>query len=174
MNLVKKLLTRRDPRTQLIPLYNSVVQTARQPWWYAEAGVPDTLDGRFDMIAAILSLLLLRLEAEGNPGLEPVARLTEIFIEDMDGQLRQIGIGDVVVGKQIGRMISAVGGRLTAYREAMNADEGLEPALIRNLWRGEPGPDAKPGLVAEAMLALAARLAETDWPTLRDQGLPTA
>ena len=173
VNLVKKLLAgRSDPRARLIPLYNSVVARAREPWWYAEAGVPDTLDGRFDMIAALLSLLLIRVEAEGNAGREPAARLTEIFVDDMDGQLRQIGIGDVVVGKHIGRMVSAVGGRLQPYREALSSDEGLEPALLRNLWRGEPGPDARPDLVAEGMLAIAARMAETDWPSLQVQGMP--
>jgi cytochrome b pre-mRNA-processing protein 3 len=161
-----------DPREAMIPLYGSIVAEARAPWWYAEAGVPDTLDGRFDMVAAILSLVLIRLEAEGAAGRGPSARLTEVFIDDMDGQLRQLGIGDVVVGKHIGKMMSAMGGRLTVYRDAMTHQGNLGEALIRNLWRGEPAPDARPAAVAERMLVLAARLAGTDWATLRSSGIP--
>src|SRR3546814_6450993 len=60
----------------------------------------------------------------------------------MDGQLRQIGIGDMIVGKHIGRMMSALGGRLSAYRSGLGAGESLEDALVRNLYRGNaPAPD---------------------------------
>ncbi|KRB79701.1 ubiquinol-cytochrome C chaperone [Sphingomonas sp. Root710] len=172
MNFLKTLFgIGPDPREVLIPLYNSVVTEARDPAWYAEMGVPDTLDGRFDMIAAILSLVIVRAEAEGNAGREPSARLTEVFIDDMDGQLRQLGIGDVVVGKHIGNMIAAMGGRLTAYREAIGQGAVLEEALVRNLWRGEPGPDAQPTLVAGRMRAIKARLDKTDWAALRANGI---
>lgn len=172
MNFLKTLFgIGPDPREVLIPLYNSVVTEARDPVWYAEMGVPDTLDGRFDMVAAILSLVIVRAEAEGDAGREPSARLTEVFIDDMDGQLRQLGIGDVVVGKHIGNMIAAMGGRLTAYREAIGQGAALEEALIRNLWRGEPGPDARPALVADRMRAIKARLDATDWAVLRASGI---
>src|SRR3546814_14845384 len=63
--------------------------------------------------------------------------LTELFVDDMDGQLRQIGIGDMIVGKHIGRMMSALGGRLSAYRSGLGAGESLEDALVRNLYRSE-------------------------------------
>ncbi len=79
--------------------------------------MPDTIDGRFDMVAAMLSLALIRMETLGLQG--EGARLTEIFVEDMDGQVRQIGFGDLVVGKQIGKMMSALGGRIAAYRAAL-------------------------------------------------------
>ncbi|MDB5686453.1 MAG: hypothetical protein JWR77_1042 [Rhizorhabdus sp.] len=175
MNLVKRLFgIGADPREAMIPLYLSIVEEARAPWWYAEAGVADTLDGRFDMVAAVLSLVMIRLEAEGAPGRDPSARLTEVFIDDMDGQLRQLGIGDVVVGKHLGKMVSAMGGRLTAYREELANSAGFEEALIRNLWRGEPGPDARPALVADRLRTIAARLAATDWASLRRDGIPAA
>ncbi|WP_204310223.1 ubiquinol-cytochrome C chaperone family protein, partial [Enterobacter cloacae] len=68
--------------------------------------------------------------------------LTEVFIDDMDGQLRQIGIGDIVVGKHVGKMMGMLGGRLGAYREALAAG-GFDEALVRNLYRGEaPAPAA--------------------------------
>lgn len=161
-----------DPREALIPLYNSVVAEARQPAWYAEMGVPDTLDGRFDMVSAILSLVLVRIEAEGDAGRGASARLTEVFIDDMDGQLRQLGIGDVIVGKHIGKMMAAMGGRLSAYRAAIGDRTALEEALVRNLWRGESAADAKPALVAARMQAIAARLETLRWDDLLANGLP--
>ena len=161
-----------DPREALIPLYNSVVAEARQPAWYAEMGVPDTLDGRFDMVSAILSLVLVRIEAEGDAGRGASARLTEVFIDDMDGQLRQLGIGDVIVGKHIGKMMAAMGGRLSAYRDTLRDAASFEEALVRNLWRGEPGPEAKPAQVAERLRTLAAKIDATDWARLKADGLP--
>lgn len=161
-----------DPRAAMIPLYRSIVAEARQPAWYAEMGVPDTLDGRFDMIAAVLSLALMRIEAAGDTGRGAGARLTEVFIDDMDGQLREIGVGDVIVGKHIGNMVAAMGGRLSAYREAMGDREALSAALARNLWRGSPEGDAKPGLVAERLQAIAAKLDATGLERLLAEGLP--
>ncbi|MGL4543463.1 MAG: ubiquinol-cytochrome C chaperone family protein [Polymorphobacter sp.] len=118
-------------------LYRRLVEIARQPRWYQAGAVPDTLDGRFDMVALVLALALIRLETAGE--MQLTADLTERFIEDMDGSLRQMGIGDQVVGKHIGNMVSALGGRLGAYREALadGADpQALPEALARNLHRG--------------------------------------
>src|SRR3546814_21170489 len=81
-------------------------------------------DLRFDMITAILCLVLLRLEGAPETKQQSVW-LTELFVDDMDGRLRQIGIGDMIVGKHIGRMMSALGGRLAAYRSGLGAGEWL-------------------------------------------------
>ena len=83
-----------DPRDTLRPLWHAVVARARAPHWYEDGAVPDTLDGRFDMVALILSLVLLRIEAAPEHGRDGVL-LTEIFVDDMDGQMRQIGFGDM-------------------------------------------------------------------------------
>ncbi|ATE63796.1 ubiquinol-cytochrome C chaperone family protein [Rhizorhabdus dicambivorans] len=147
-----------DPREELVPLYSAIVRVAREPVWYAGMGVPDTIDGRFDMVAAILSLALVRIEAEGDAGRAPGSYLTEVFIDDMEGQIRQIGIGDVIVGKHLGKMVAAMGGRLAAYRAAIGDPAALEEALLRNLWRGEPGPEAKPALVAERLRGIATQM----------------
>ena len=149
MSLLDRLFRRPDPKGIMAPLYHAVVARGRAVHWYVEGAVPDTLDGRFDMIAAILSLVLMRLE-EADRRHESVW-LTELFIDDMEGQLRQIGVGDVVVGKHVGRMVSALGGRLCVYREALAgkgaaekaAESGdLRGALARNLYRGEPVDEA--------------------------------
>ncbi len=94
----------------------------------------DTLTGRFDMVTAVVSLVLLRLERD--PVLAPEgALLTELFVEDMDGQLRESGVGDVGLGKQVGQLMSVLGGRLGALRDALAVpgEAELEAALARNV-----------------------------------------
>lgn len=139
-----------DPREARRPLWNAVVATARAPHWYAQGTVPDTLDGRFDMVSLVLALVLHRIDDDPAYALAGV-ELTELFVSDMDGQMRQIGFGDMVVGKQIGRMVGALGGRLGVYRAADGSEE-LRAALVRNLWRGQQPSD--PGL-AHVMTAVA-------------------
>ncbi len=146
-----------DRPEEALPLYTAVVLRAREPHWYVAGAVPDTVDGRFDAVAAVLSMVLLRLEAE-PAGAMPVAQLTERFIDDMDGQLRQIGIGDIIVGKHIGRMMAMLGGRIGAYRDGL-ADGDLGPALRRNLYRGEAPGEAAVAHVAGELRALRDQLA---------------
>lgn len=141
MSILGRIFKGRDDKGPLRPLYEAVIGEARRPLWYREGGVADTLEGRFEMVAAVLSLVLIRLEGDGEAGRAPSALLTEWFVDDMDGQLREIGIGDIVVGKHIGRMMSALGGRLGAYRAALAPEAppaALDEALERNLYRGEP------------------------------------
>jgi cytochrome b pre-mRNA-processing protein 3 len=122
-------------------LYAGVVERGRAPHWYVDGAVPDTVDGRFDMIAALLCAVLLRLEAE-PAGIPTSTAVAECFIDDMDGQLREIGIGDIIVGKHVGRMMGMLGGRLGVYRSGL-AEGDLAPALLRNLYRGvAPAPAA--------------------------------
>ncbi len=141
-----------------MPLYQAIVGEARDPFWYSEGEVPDTLDGRFDMLAAVGALVMVRLEEAGEEGRHPQVMLTEIFVDDMDGQLREAGIGDIIVGKHVGRMLAALGGRIGAYRDGLNSAPALNDALVRNLYRGvapDPGALAK---VAERMKVLEAQL----------------
>jgi cytochrome b pre-mRNA-processing protein 3 len=159
MALLDRLFRRSDaPKEALRPLYAAVVARARAPHWYLAGGVPDTLDGRFDMVALVISQLLLRIEDSDAHKREAVL-LTEIFVDDMDGQMRQIGFGDIVVGKQIGRIMSALGGRLGAYRDAGDDRAALEAALVRNIWNGEPPGAAALAHVADEALHLRAELA---------------
>lgn len=152
------------------PLYAAIVARGRDPHWFVEGAVPDTIDGRFDMIAAVLCQVLLRLERDDAPPELGVA-LTECFIDDMDAQLRQEGIGDVGLGKQIGKMVSALGGRLAAYRDGLAAGD-LRTALIRNLYRGAPPGDAAVDHVNAALLGFAAALGATTPAALKEGRLP--
>jgi len=150
----KRVFGRSDDQALL--LYNAVVGRGRAEHWYLDGAVPDTVDGRFDMIAAVLAMVLLRLE-DDPAGRALVAQLTERFVDDMDGQLRQMGMGDVVVGKHIGQMVSMLGGRLGAYRDGFAAGD-LSPALVRNLYRGTPPALAALAHVAATLTAFSIAL----------------
>jgi cytochrome b pre-mRNA-processing protein 3 len=142
---------RREPG-QWAPLYAAIVAAGRDPGWYREGGVPDTIDGRFNMVAALTALALLRLEALGPAGRDAAALLTERFVDDMDATLRQIGIGDYVVGKHVGRMVSALGGRLAAFRAG-----DFARAARRNIFHDSPPSEEALALVANRL----ERFAET-------------
>ena len=151
MGLLSKLFGDRRDRSDLIPLYNAVVAEARLPTWYERALVPDSMDGRFDMVALVLSLVLLRLEREGEAGKLPSVLLTEVFIDDMDGTMREVGFGDLVVGKRVGGIMGMLGGRLGAYR-----DGDRREAVVRNVYR-----DAPPSDQAVNELVLLSQILET-------------
>ncbi|MEG3084210.1 ubiquinol-cytochrome C chaperone family protein [Sphingomonas sp. PB2P12] len=155
---------------EALRLYNAVVARAREPHWYLDGAVPDTVDGRFDMIATLLAVVMLRLESESAGG-DPAARLAERFVDDMDGQLREIGIGDIIVGKHIGKMMSMLGGRLGAYRDGLAAGD-IGPALVRNLYRGVTPDDAALAHVRKSVMAFHAALASTPMTTLLAGDLP--
>ncbi|RYY26280.1 MAG: ubiquinol-cytochrome C chaperone [Sphingomonadales bacterium] len=156
MRLLQRLF-RPQGRGTAPALYEAVVALGRTPHWYEAGAVPDTIDGRFDTIAAVLSVVMLRLE--GDPaGVPQSTALAECFIDDMDSQLREIGIGDVVVGKHLGKMMGMLGGRLGAYREGLAAGS-IREALVRNLYRGNAPEDAALDHVERELLALRARFA---------------
>lgn len=169
MGLLQRLFGKPD-RGAAPLLYDRIVALARAPHWYEAGTVPDTIDGRFDMIAAVLSMVLLRLEAEPE-GIAPSTALAECFIDDMDGQLREIGIGDVVVGKHMGRMMGMLGGRLGAYRSGL-AEDSLAPALVRNLYRGAAPEPAALAHVEARLRGLSDSLAALPLATILDGTLP--
>lgn len=150
LTLIKRLFARDGGRDALTPLYRALVAEARNPAWYIEGKVADTMDGRFEMVAALTALTIVRLDAEGEPGRVPAVLLTETFVDDMDGQLRQEGVGDVVVGKHIGQMMAALGGRMETYRIGLEQG-GLEETLVRNLYRTEHPGDAALAFTAERL-----------------------
>jgi cytochrome b pre-mRNA-processing protein 3 len=134
-------------------LYGKVVAAARRPFLFAACGVPDTLDGRFDAIALFAALLVRRLRHDVPPGPDLAQALFDAMFSDMDLNLREIGVGDLSVGKKVRAMWEAFHGRALAYEEALDAGDeaALAEALARNVWRGAPAP----GAPALARLALA-------------------
>jgi cytochrome b pre-mRNA-processing protein 3 len=155
MSFLARIFGGRREREAYRPLYGSVVNAARDPSWYLQGSVPDTIDGRFDIISALMALLLIRLEQDEEQTREASVLLTELFIDDMEGTVRQIGIGDLMVGKHVGKMMSALGGRLGAFRDAKAEGAGFEGVAVRNIFH-----DAPPS--AEAVAFVSERLAHFD------------
>jgi cytochrome b pre-mRNA-processing protein 3 len=166
LGLFSRIFGGRDAARVHAPLYAAIVAQARRPDWYRDGGVADTMDGRFDMVSTVLALVLLRLDALGADARAVGARLAELFIDDMDGQLRQNGIGDIVVGKHIGRMMSQLGGRSAAYREALAPGGDLTAALERNVHRVPDAAPATRAVLARDVRALADALARRDLAAL--------
>lgn len=169
MRMFQRLFGKPDRGTAPL-LYDQVVALGRAAHWYREGRVPDTIDGRFDMIAAVLAMVLLRLEIEPE-GTVPSTALAECFIDDMDGQLREIGIGDVVVGKHMGKMMGMLGGRLGAFRAGL-ADGMFRAVIERNVYRGQVPDDCAIDHVEAQLLTLHGRLATMSLPQLLAGELP--
>jgi len=161
VSLIDRLLGRAaDDRAPVRPLWHRTVEIAREKPWYAQLGVADTVAGRFDAVTLVLSLVILRMERDERLKILS-ARLTELFVEDMDGQLRQSGVGDLVVGKRMGKLMMVLGGRMGALRDALadsDPQTALVPVLERNMTLIEGAP--MPALAA-AVLALSRQIEAT-------------
>jgi len=124
-------------------LYAAVVKQARQPEFYVDFGVPDTPDGRFDLILVHAFLVLRRLKRDFDKTSELSQEVFDLMFADVDQNLREMGIGDMGVGKRIKAMAEGFYGRVEAYEKGL-AEEGtaLADALERNLYRKtSPDPD---------------------------------
>ena len=144
-------------------LYLVLAEQARQAAFYRDGGVTDCLDGRFDMLALHMFLVLRRLSARAERSAEVMLaqQLFDVMFGDMDRSLREMGVGDLTVGKRIRTMSEAFYGRVAAYETGLQAKEGdalLIGALERNLYRGA-APDGQilAGMAAY-MRQVAARL----------------
>lgn len=132
VSLLKKwFTTARHPAADTT--YIALVAQARKPFFYAELGVPDTLDGRFEMIVLHLFLIQHRLLRE--PAQAEFARsLSESFFDDMDRSIREMGVADTGVAKRIKRMGQAYNGRLQVYEDGLQNPDAMRAALSRNLY----------------------------------------
>jgi cytochrome b pre-mRNA-processing protein 3 len=155
------LLRRRTHERAGFALYTAAVQAARDPGLFGEDGVPDTLEGRFDLIALHAALLVRRLHRDPDRrGAALAQAVFDAMFADMDINLREMGVGDMSIGKRVRVMWEAFHGRALAYEAALEAGDeaALEAALARNVWGGEPPAGAAHRLAGHAM-ALNAALA---------------
>lgn len=119
------------------PLGDAVILAARRPVFYTEFGVPDTFDGRFELVALHAQLLFRRLKRDGAEGAATTQAVFDYFTSHFDEALREIGVGDMSVGKRVKTMASGFYGRLSAYEAGWAADDGgveMAAALRRNLY----------------------------------------
>jgi cytochrome b pre-mRNA-processing protein 3 len=124
-------------------LYGMIVAQARSPAFYADYGVPDTVEGRFDLIVLHLVLLVRRLARQEGPARRLGQRLFDAFCRDLDGNLREMGVGDLAVPKRMRRFAEAFYGRQAAYLAALDAadERDFENALARNILQGAGSDD---------------------------------
>jgi cytochrome b pre-mRNA-processing protein 3 len=136
-------LFRRRPETDAARrLYLEVVKQARQPQFFAALGVPDTVQGRFEMIALHAFLVLHRLKRHHEMSARLAQELFDVMFDDMDRNLREMGTGDLGVGKRVKRLAGQFYGRIAAYEAGLGTDEAaLGRALARNIY-GAEAPDA--------------------------------
>ncbi len=116
-------------------LYAALVGQARDPAWYRACGAADTIDGRFAMLATLVALAIVRLEDGGPEAQAAAVALTERFVADMDGEMRQLGFGDPSIGKEVGAMVGALAGRVAAWRRAVAGEEAWDAVTARSALR---------------------------------------
>ena len=146
----------RDKTASVHEAYLSIVKQARRPELYATGGAPDNFDGRFDMMALHVHLVLLRLRALGMGRSDIGQDLFDLFFKDMDQAMREAGVGDMGVGKKVQKMVEAFYGRAAAYDGVLDAlpeknredmASGIYDILSRNLY-----PDAALSAQQETVL----------------------
>ena len=152
-------------------LFAWATSEARAPHWYVQGGVPDTLDGRFRMLATVTALVLVRLEIAGDAGSAASAAVTERFAEVMESEHRQLGLGDPKLGRTVRRLVSALSRRVDVWRAAV-ADESRWTNAVRDSVFIDDAP-AGSGLdhIAAALRALWSRLESADAAALQEGAL---
>ena len=163
-------LFRRTPRDGTIAtLYGAIVAQARNPAFYRDHEVPDTANGRLEMIVLHTVLVLSRLEAEGAPARPRGQALFDYFCSDMDANLREMGVGDMAVPRKMKAIAEAFYGRKRAYEAALAAPEPdqLAAALTRNIHAGTDADAARVERLAVYVREAARTLAAIDGMALQ-------
>ena len=142
-------LRRRSRREAVNSAYRAIVARAREPWFFAAWGVPDTLDGRFEVLALHAFFVLNRLKRERSATAEFAQDLFDTMFADLDRAVREMGATDIGVGRHVKAMARGFYGRIAAYEAGLAGNDAvLAEALARNLYG-----TARP---TEAQLARAA------------------
>ncbi|HJP21109.1 MAG TPA: ubiquinol-cytochrome C chaperone family protein [Alphaproteobacteria bacterium] len=154
--IFKRFFKRTEPSDEVYLLYRAVVAQARMGAFYEHLGVPDTLDGRYDLLVLHCHLVARRLRLEDAAGVALGQALFDLMMADMDRSLREMGVGDLSVGSRVKAMARAYYGRAKAYDEALAAagppENYLSAALRRNVY-GSLADDRGPQAAQLAALA---------------------
>jgi cytochrome b pre-mRNA-processing protein 3 len=148
-------------------LFDAVTAKAREPHWYVESEVPDTLDGRFALLATVSALTIVRLEQLGEAGNAQSVALTERFIEVMESEHRELGLGDPTMGKTVRKLVGSLGRRTELWRSAIGGEADWRACACQSVYRGEPDAAALDH-VSAALKALWATLERSDAGALAD------
>jgi len=119
-------------------LFAAATERARKQHWYVEGQVPDTLDGRFRALATLTALVVVRVEQDGEAGDAVSVALTERFIEVMEAEHREFGLGDPKLGRTVRKLVGSLARRVEIWRRALAAEPmGWEAATRESLYEGE-------------------------------------
>ncbi|BCJ90635.1 ubiquinol-cytochrome c chaperone [Terrihabitans soli] len=169
--MILRLFRPRKDRARVRAIYAAIVAQARQPAFYAELGVPDTLEGRYDMLMLHAFLYMHRLKDEPEPVKDVAQDVFDFMFSDMDRSLREMGVGDLSVPKKIKKMAQAFYGRASAYDAALaKAGPDLGEAVQRNVFGGGASSAANAASVADYMRRAAKALAGQDAAILTSVG----
>lgn len=142
-------------------LFESAVAEARRPHWFTAGEVPDTIDGRFAMVATVCAMVIVRLESGTPAGEEASAALTERFIESMDAEHRELGLSDPGLGRRVRKLVGSLERRVDEWRAAVGDERDWSETVVSSVYRGtEPREEALEHC-GRALRALWARLCKT-------------
>lgn len=154
------LRRRRRNQPVIDALYGEIMEAARRPGFYADLGVPDTVEGRYDMVVLHAYLVFARLRGTGAAGQALAQDLFDHMFREMDHALRELGVGDMGIGKRIQKMASQFYGRAAAYdRGLAAAGPELADAVARNAYAGIEPPAHGPAAIAAYMRRASTALA---------------
>ena len=140
-----------------VELYRVIVARAREPGFYREWGVPDTLDGRFDMVAVHAFLVFEALKHKGPAAAELGSKLADAIFTGFDEAFRELGVGDFGMGRRIRNIADAFYGRIEAYGAAFTAED-LAAAVTRNVYRGDAAKTDEARALATYMMESRLRM----------------
>jgi cytochrome b pre-mRNA-processing protein 3 len=123
-------------------LFDAVTTKAREKHWYVEGTVPDTMDGRFAVLATLTAIVLVRMEQLGEDGNGGAVALTERFIEVMESEHRELGIGDPTLGRTVRKLVSSLAKRTDLWRGALAGERDWNEAARESLYREDVSGDA--------------------------------
>lgn len=169
MIMLQNLFRSRSRRRLGEPLYDLAVRQARDPAFYRVLGVADRIDARFELYTLHVLLLVMRLRDEGERGADAAQALFDTYVSALDHALRELGVGDISVGKKMRKLGEAMYGRMTAYEPPLREGDvaALAAGLARNVF--ESGDQAAGQALAAYALASRARLADQDYAEVTAQ-----
>jgi cytochrome b pre-mRNA-processing protein 3 len=137
-----RFLFPRLTRSPAADLFITISEEARAPHWYVDGQVPDTIDGRFAMLATILGLVLVRLERDSGTGDGLSVALTERFIDVMESEHREIGLGDPKLGRTVRKLVGSLSRRTDLWRSTMSGERAWKDSVSDSVYKSAPAAEA--------------------------------
>jgi cytochrome b pre-mRNA-processing protein 3 len=149
-------------------LFDLAVREARRPHWFVEGQLPDTVTGRFAVLATVVALAMVRLEREGSEGEQASVALAERLVESLDTEIREMGLGDPTLGKQVRKLVGAVSARVERWRALVDSEDSWSGEVRQSLYLGEQSETDTVAHSESELRRLWQRLGDTSVEQLAD------